>query len=275
MTFVDETSYEGPRPRAGRGSTLRYDLVMSEEDGGLLRLTRDNVKVLEANGKDATAPEMQRATSMLDAQFQVLSPALLVKQDSEFVGVEDWDGFADRLEDVWPKLFDDPNVARMASRLTEMPVMQQAAEAKAADLWNAWVGTWVDLQLEPGEALELEGMVEFGGAELTQDLVYEHLGEEPEMPGKVRLRLRTTMEGPEVSAALGAMAAELVRPFDAEKASEVAGETAAFEMRVVGEVVAVTDPRTLRPAWVTMSKRVETNTGGSRIDEQRWEFTWR
>jgi hypothetical protein len=272
-----EQAWAGARTKPNRSMRKRFMLeVTADEEEGVLRLERTAIEIVEVEGRDVSSPAAQHQLAPIVAQLMAAQPIVEVAKDGTFLGVEDWEAHLLKVEKALSALA-TRDVADGTMRLLRQPTFAQAAMQKMADPWNAWVGAWVDRELQSGDSITEEGLVQLGEVEVPQQVLVEHLGSEKSSPGLVRLQMTATMEGPEIAAAMQGALQEAMAAVPRIGEAKGSMPEANTEIRVISRVTLVTDPDTLRPAHVEMAKKIEMNIGGetsSRTDTERFDFEW-
>ena len=125
--------------------TLRVDSAGEE-----LRVHFDDLEV-EVGGKRAPAAE----AIQFIAQMGDLAPDYRVTTHGEFLGLHDMPAFQQRLETLLTGMI-PPKTQEALGPMMEMLTSEAFLNTRAAEQWNAIVGTWADAELALGSAYEAQ-----------------------------------------------------------------------------------------------------------------------
>lgn len=230
------------RERDGLRATERWVLCARALGGGLMEV---------------------RETGHPDGQER---PVLLISSDGtvyDVAGLEPW------LE----RMLEERGATHIRAGRLNTPVMVAQLKEKYAETWHLWVDTWLNFDPRRGKQV-VEASVPFGETELSVPQAFEYLGRSREQPGLVRMRMRSVLEGPEVSRALSRMTLDLVQ---AEGLAR--DQVERLELRRTVEFEILTDPATLMPRRVTGKSITAVTIAGhaarERVQADDYRFDWR
>ncbi|MEZ6037787.1 MAG: hypothetical protein R3F29_09930 [Planctomycetota bacterium] len=263
--------------KKGVESKMRYRLELSAEQDGGLRVTYHDFEFLEHDGKDATTPRMKKALAQVVSMAETI-PDLVISPDGRFVR-------ADGLEEMLERLIADTTERkgeaageRMRRALARPEARAMMAESTGI-YWQTWVGAWRDWSLSSAGEQTADVMMPLFGNDVPAQQTASHLGAVEQPAGNVRLRLRTTVSGPDASKALGAS----LRLVLASVGAATLPADAVQELSLTDEKSVVTDPETMRPSSARSERLirvvgVDPDTGERETHEQlerhEYEFDW-
>jgi len=238
--------------------------VDSRGDGNLV-VDLVDIDLREVNGHDATRPEDADRASLMERMLEAF-PAMIVDREGAYLESEGFDEILERLIAVSP----NPSVQRM---IRETPAMHTPFRRQFGELWQAWVGHWIDWSIEPGaDATIVETIPGPDGEAVPYRVVRSHLGVEN---GYARLRVVETHRGDAIKTMMlpvlvgladqvadPAGFVELLKSFDVDGQVEIS-----FEVE--------TELATLRPRRGVLDKRMEFGFLGNSTNERSTrEFTF-
>lgn len=259
--------------KEGNASTVRYGIELEARADGEYVLTFRNFEFLTLNGVDARDPKVVARLGPLAALTASL-PATRVSARGEFLGTLGLMQMMDRILETLPEGMDSATRDRLDQYFRSTQV-QSMMQQKSGETWNGWVGAWNGLDLNAGQILRAKVPISVMNRELEQQLVVEHLGSEAQTPGCatcVRLRMTTTVEGPEVLALVSGIIRELAATAEPGAADPF------VSARSTSTTEVVTDPATLMLRYAISNSEVAlTNANDethSRHERKEYWFEW-
>ncbi len=264
--------------KKGKEGVLRYEAVLEPAPGtDLLELRLEKLEFLELAGVDLRGPEGRKKLGAAAAAMLALMggvPPLRVTKDGHAAGVVGLEETIEKMIRVFEAM--NPGASPAAAEATRAamssPEVLAMLEQKMLDFWRAWVETWLEMDLGPGDAGE--GTIGFplpDGSVVPAVATLRNHGPEPDAAGHVHLSFVTVLEGAEAKAAMARFLAKLAaggpKPFPADALEEFRKET---------RLEAVTDLATLKPlrceteATTTIAIRGE----GRKTETERHEYTF-
>ena len=226
--------------------------MAAHRDGKLIRYTN-----FSAPGVSGLSDVQQR---MVQAASSIV-PSYVVSDDGELVRIDQVRELRSSLVEWLHEAIGEP-LSRDLEALMSQMLSEQALAGLANEQWNALVGTWAEAEVEVGAAYELEA--EEPLPMLGNVLVpyrYE-LGASARVPCTpesqeldcVELILRSS---PDPEALQPHLDAFVKRTIDAMGAGDKAPPISYKELSIENEIVVVTEPKTLIPHALTITRTVE------------------
>lgn len=131
--------------RTTRSATSRYTLT-TEAEGGNLRIHVADPS-FETSGDTQLPPAAQ---AQMLAQVAELMPDYVVSPAGAFIGIHDLPAYQGRLQAFLAKVLPANVDPGMLARMQKLLTSEAFLNAKAAEQWNAVVGTWVGADFEIG-----------------------------------------------------------------------------------------------------------------------------
>jgi hypothetical protein len=155
------------------------------------------------------------------------------------------------------------------------PAMQRS---KAGEIWMIWVGTWIGMDLAPGQERKGTMRLTLPGGPTDMPSTLRHHGAAPQKAGAIRLELETVLDSePYRQAIARSMALVCRNALARDPADPCASETLASARRV-NTLEAVSDAKTLRPfsarAVQVNTFVVEGKTPVIQHEERTYDFSW-
>lgn len=203
-------------------------------------------------------------------QASAMVPKFIVDSTGTFVGIHDVEMVRLRLDSLLARLLGPEDLASAREGLASA-LSEEALTGLAAQEWNAIVGMWVDADLEMGAAYEFEEMAELPmipGAEVRMVSEFSVERRTPCIEGGaiedcVEIRL---VSFPDPDAMKEVLTQFMERLLSVPGLGGLAFESLVME----NEMVLITEPETLRPHRVWLSKSV---TGVVSADGERSEVS--
>lgn len=253
---------------------LAYRLHVVPHDGGQ-RITYSDFRLL---GAEVANP----AVSAAMAQLAELMPSFVVSDSGEFMGPANLSVLRATMDSVLAPIRAEmqgkqPELEQLLASLTSDEMLSM----RAAEEWNALVGTWIDAELEVGSEYELEAMETvplFGGMEVPMTYT---LGAVRRLPcdsadsgnGCVELQMVSRPDPAAMTKVLARVFAGIMPD------GEVVARNA--QMNIENTVILIARPETLLPYRVTVTKEVKfaLQTEGKReeahqLDVRKQEFRY-
>lgn len=141
-----EASVDSTEVRVG------YRMLVEPHAAGRL-ITFHDFRVLERREPSALGDVIQR----IALQVGALMPAYVVSEEGEFIRVHDAEAILTAMRAMLRPLLDSiGELNPQARQLTEAVTSEQYVTARAAEDWNALVGTWTGADFEVGAVYETE-----------------------------------------------------------------------------------------------------------------------
>jgi hypothetical protein len=259
----------------GREVTLRYQVELSEDESGELRLRFDALELLEVDGRDLTSPALAEAVRRQVASLRGSFPTLRISRDGEFLGVVDWEHHVDQTIRSLRELSGRSDQAELEATRSMLldPRFRAMLEAKSGETWQVWVQAWVGFDLAPGETADAVSELPVGQEWVEASVVLEHRGETAD--GAVQLSMVTTLAGQEAMAAFRRMMVDLTRDGPNPMTPEQLAQFEEFSKRTT--LTVTTDPDSLRPLEATSESLDLVAGDGERheqVERHRYTFDW-
>jgi hypothetical protein len=168
-----------------------------------------------------------------------------------------------------------PEAWASVERMMRSPQTAARMEGAAAESWNAWVGAWVGLELDPGRQVEGRIPLVLADESVEGSVHVENQGPTPGNPRLTRLVLQTVMEGDKAREALERFARSMVRDATGR---EPPVDRLFRSVTRTEQITAVVDPNTLRPSYAENLTLTDTEDmqGSRRRQSQRvaYFFEW-
>lgn len=256
--------------KRGEQSTAAYTVRLEPLADGELGARFEDFRFLNLNGVDATEASVAAQLGPLTALTSAL-PTLRLSPDGQYLGTAGLEAVTERVFAALEGQLDPATLARLREQFAS-PRMRALMQQKSGELWNAWVGAWNGVDIEPGGRLQASVPVEVLGRTLAQKILVEHLGPAPRYDGRAHLRMTTLLEGPEVVSLVAGLIEGLAPPGERVDPNDfsLARSTTVLEV--------ITDAATLRPRWASVLREVFIRRADGerheRVDRQTFTFEW-
>ncbi len=265
--------------KKGNAVKTRYELHLREEPASEhLRLSFENVEILEVNGMDVTTPA---GKAMLGpaAAAGAMYPDLIIAKDGTFVDAVGVEEMIDRTLELIEEQqraqgqFDEETHAQVTAMM-KAPGMVAQVTMKSSESWEVWVGAWIGVDAAAGESMEGEVPLPMpDGSTLPGKLKITNEGAAADVPGHIELRLENLVAGEEARATFAAFMKKMMKDMADGAAMP---KILSFEKR--SEVTAVIDPSTLRPHGVKTQATAVIEMEGvgeqRQVERSSYEFDW-
>ncbi|MAS94410.1 MAG: hypothetical protein CMO55_14520 [Verrucomicrobiales bacterium] len=260
----------------GNHAEMSYALDVKTGDDGMFIIRITDFQFDSFNHQPIT-PEFERALQpAVDAVASL--PSFIVDQEGHLIDITS----IDALIDETGKLLDstgDGNTGSEAAEALKDPAMKQMLNAAISEYWVGWVGAWVDYGLDPGESAEeqfSEVLVPNQPA-VTGTRTYQHLGETPDKPDHIHLKIDSHIGDPTMVDAIGGLISGIDKT---GKAKEEINSQKMPNITVDGGFEVKINPTTLRPAWSRRYKNIEIKglteeESGTRTESHEYTFHWK
>lgn len=239
--------------RDGVAVRVKYNISMKD-----MVVNQSNIQVLSYNGNEDIVEQ-----GFSHAKYMFSIPKLKVDKNGELITSVDFDQYINNFSNGLPNA--------KAKEFYKQPQMQEILLIKAYEKFCSWVCLWVDERIKVNQSLEEKNEIEFMGVVVPETSVITHHGFHPDYPDKVKLTYMSTVKidkgsqlAKNATDALGLSATNK----DIEEAKGV---------QKYNYVEAITDPRTLKPDFVSYEMKVKATKGESQIEKVQkttYEFKW-
>jgi hypothetical protein len=175
--------------KKGKHVRLAFEVVLERESKRLVARL-ENMRVLAPNDRD-----LQR----FFGQFESAIPPIAVATTGEGEGPVD----IERAIEALLRLVPEGQEREAMTKIARNPQFRAAFEQKATETWNAWVGTWVGLDIAPNtterDHIDLETAM---GTFKDVPIKVTHHGTVRDSPDLVLLSIEQTIEGPQLVTAM-------------------------------------------------------------------------
>lgn len=255
----------------------RYQFTTSSASDGLL-IEFDNIETEVENS--GSGP--QALVTKYMAKAVSTPPSYVVDRGGEFVRVEGLDEFRSGILDGIDDAFSEVPEATRAQIMQTLGAIftREQVEASIVSEWNAYVGSWLDAEMDEGDVYELtyaQAVPAFGNMEVPMRSTFEfkrrvscHAEDAAEQC--VELEAHTFVDPAGLSAAVEAFIARLPKGQDAPRIDDLQQETV---IRLISE------PDTLLPHLMETSTRTVTTVSvgaatqsSSRVEEKRFVYSY-
>lgn len=148
--------------KKGRSVETTYVLRWAPiADGSGTVLEYSDYEIVSFGGVPRSDPRLAKVLPQFEALASAM-PKFTLDEEGNLTG---FIGFEEMIDSVLGLLEErDPELGPKIAELLRQPQMRATMEEKAAETWNAWVGNWIDLEVERGteEVWEVD-VEEYGG----------------------------------------------------------------------------------------------------------------
>lgn len=259
-----------------RSSTYRYGLQV-DADGGELRVRFVDPKLEPGEGPNG----LPAAHAQIFEQAADLIPDLVVSKTGEFKGIRDVPAFQSRVRDFLAKVMPQGMDTAVVTRTLALATSEAFLQSKAAEQWNAIVGSWAGAALEPGELYAYsnkEPIALFPGQEVLMNYTFEV----KRLPSCRRGGARRPCVELEMISAADTADIKRMLQFVFEKFSTTPPPMSLFETFEADNLVRlVTEPEGLIPHRLTITRRIQGTVREAgklvhveQVDQTQAEYTY-
>ncbi len=261
--------------KKGNASSARYVVDLSARSEGEYALAFRDFEFLTLNGEDARDPKILAQLGPLAALTANL-PTMRLSSRGDYLGTLGLEEMLTRMLAALPDGLDAGQRQRLDDYFRS-PQVQGMMQQRSGEVWNTWVGAWNGIELNPGQNLSGTVPITIMNRDLTQNVLVEHLGPaapSDDCPRCVRLRMTTTVEGPEVLQLVSGMLRQLGgRSDDGGRAA-----TQFVSARSMSVTEILTEANTLKPRYAVsntevMLRDVEDQSQSQHERKEYW-FEW-
>lgn len=236
--FVSEESRN--QGRVVKSAYLAW--LRETDDADTLRVSFEDLEILHLESPEQPDSAAVALRSLAGVLAQGAPPILVSREGVplEVVGLRET---VDKILEFVTRQLPDSQAVRIGDvrSILESPTMAAAMVQRAMEAWNAWVGHWLGLEIQPGDSFE--GRMDLpwpNGGVVPAGFTLRHLGRDPADSTRIHLEWVTIQEGDTLRAAVeSTMRSLLARDLPGIRVKQ-ARKTARLEL--------FTDPATLLPA---------------------------
>lgn len=271
---VTETQVKG-------GNTLvwRYSMfVEPAEESDHFYVGRRGYELISVNGADAQTEAIVRQMAPKILQLNA-EPRIEIDSDGAIIGVEDWDGYLERIAPLIRDLAGESGLDSQAVDVTLQmlsdPSLRPALESRASEYWAVCVSNWLRFDFAEASAVNFDEPVPIpGGEAIIGSYEVVHHGQDQENEGCVRVSLVGGVSGKEVA---DAMTAYLQQMSAEVPEAEPVPDDALEDMSIETSIWAIVHPETMKPAEAHYERRTVVVAKGEQnasIDSRHYLFEW-
>ena len=266
--------------KQGKTTRIRYRIRLGETADERVHLVQlSDFEILDMEGVDMEDPMLKASMGPALTLMQSV-PSFRVGPRGEYLGAseEDIDEMTERVSKQLGQL--EKGLAMTPEDFMSSmrdPELRRVLTGMNADAWNAWVGNWVGLELQPGEKHVESLRLPLGSEAVPVEVVTRHEGPSPEAVGQIGLSIRMTLSGPELGSVLApflsSMSQKLATPGDGFD------QLAPTDWTFTSTAGVQLSPADCRPSSAYYEKRVdaaprEGEGPVSRIERHSYSFSW-
>ena len=225
--------------QGGTQSKARYKLTASQVSADRVSIDFSDFEFLEINGQNAQ-------TVQIPANVQALSravPSYIVSiETGQLLEIVNFDDAIAAAISVLPQ--NDTKTIEKIKQFLTSPQIRSLLYAKSGDMWNAFVGGWVGLDIPAGKSMNNVVDIPVGDAALATAVTYSNFGYVDGSKSLHRYSIETEQSGETLNNILNGVVQKLTQdmlPSGEMSPGRLNGS------KKLGRVVSIMDPSTLRP----------------------------
>ena len=260
--------------KVGQDATLQYRISLrSAQDSDELVLHFSDFSFIAIGGAEVT-PEMSDALKPSLAMASAL-PDLVLNKKGQPQRISGYEDTIKRVRELLGEIQDiSETEIQQAIALLNSPETKAHIQGLMFDVWNTWVGHWIDFSVKAGkkkkDKVDVPAMT---GKNLKAKRVRQHHGATQSPSGHIRLSVTTTLSGRRAARALQTIIDQGEKEIHAPTKKHRVKQ---FK-RTLWKTV-ITEAAGLRPMTAEMSDTRRLKLRGSEATEElerhRYQFTW-
>ena len=261
----------------GKRAVMKYDVALRRGEDGNSTVKLANYEFVQIDGLPITL-EMLGALKPAVEAFNSM-PALIINRAGELVEVADVDASIDATGKLIGSLAKDEKRGKEMMGALKNERARELLRNVLSEYWACWVEGWIEFPATEGKSVteEFEQPLIGGTEPVAGTRQFTHLGEVEGEPGKVHLKIETSIEDPALTRAI----TQMIRDIDKENGKEADPELDTLPNFVVDTAIeAKIDLETLRPTWAKRSKTVRADSDDpehaklKKVETHEYHFRW-